>query len=81
MNKFNLGDIVYFIANGYHVREATIIRKGAGFCTIKFNDMKLQQELESENPSYSRLSRKLKLQLKKHITHCYTRLCWMSHKS
>ena len=29
MNKFNLGDIVYFIANGYHIREATIIRKGA----------------------------------------------------
>ena len=23
MNKFNLGDIVYFIANGYHIREAT----------------------------------------------------------
>lgn len=38
MNKFNLGDIVYFIANGYHIREATIIRIGSGFCTIKFND-------------------------------------------
>ena len=38
MNKFNLGDIVYFIANGYHIREATIIRTGSGFCTIKFND-------------------------------------------
>ena len=38
MNKYNLGDIVYFIANGYHIREATIIRKGQGFCTIKFND-------------------------------------------
>lgn len=37
MNIFNLGDIVYFIANGYHVREATVIRTG-GFCTIKFND-------------------------------------------
>ena len=37
MNKFNLGDIVYFIANGYHIREATVIRAG-GFCTIKFND-------------------------------------------
>ena len=38
MNKFNLGDVVYFIANGYHIREATVIRTGAGFCTIKFND-------------------------------------------
>ncbi|MGN8643110.1 hypothetical protein ACTQZR_02725 [Catenibacterium mitsuokai] len=38
MNKYNLGDTVFFIANGYHIREATIIRKGAGFCTIKFND-------------------------------------------
>lgn len=37
MNKFNLGDIVYFIANGYHIREATVIRAGE-FCTIKFND-------------------------------------------
>ena len=38
MNKFNLGDIVYFIANGYHIREATVIRAGSGFCAIKFND-------------------------------------------
>ena len=38
MNRFNLGDIVYFIANGYHIREATVIRTGSGFCTIKFND-------------------------------------------
>ena len=38
MNKYNLGDIVYFIANGYHSREATVIRTGSGFCTIKFND-------------------------------------------
>lgn len=38
MNKYNLGDIVYFIANGYHIREATVIRNGSGFCTIKFND-------------------------------------------
>ena len=38
MNKFNLGDIVYFIANGYHIREATVIRADSGFCTIKFND-------------------------------------------
>lgn len=38
MNKYNLGDTVFFIANGYHIREATIIRKGTGFCTIKFND-------------------------------------------
>ena len=36
MNRFNLGDTVFFIANGYHIREATVIR--TGFCTIKFND-------------------------------------------
>lgn len=38
MNRFNLGDTVFFIANGYHIREATVIRIGSGFCTIKFND-------------------------------------------
>ena len=38
MNKYNVGDTVYFIANGYHIREATVIRAGSGFCTIKFND-------------------------------------------
>lgn len=38
MNRFNLGDTVFFIANGYHIREATVIRAGSGFCTIKFND-------------------------------------------
>ena len=37
MNKYNVNDIVFFISNGYHVREATVIRTG-GFCTIKFND-------------------------------------------
>ena len=47
MNKFNLGDVVYFIANGYHIREATIIRAGSGFCTIKFND--------NETPAGSRV--------------------------
>lgn len=25
MNKYNVGDTVYFIANGYHIREATVI--------------------------------------------------------
>ena len=34
MNKFNLGDIVYFIANGYHIREATVIRNGSGFLSL-----------------------------------------------
>ena len=29
MNKFNLGDIVYFIANGYHIREATVTKQEA----------------------------------------------------
>ena len=45
MNRFNLGDTVFFIANGYHIREATVIRTGSGFCTIKFNDnVVLRQE-------------------------------------
>ena len=38
INKYNVNDIVFFISNGYHVREATVIRTGGGFCTIKFND-------------------------------------------
>ena len=38
MNKFQVGDVAFFISNGYKVREATVIRTGAGFCTIKFND-------------------------------------------
>ena len=38
MNKYNVNDIVFFISNGYHIREATVIRTGGGFCTIKFND-------------------------------------------
>lgn len=38
MNKYNVNDIVFFISNGYHVREAAVIRTGGGFCTIKFND-------------------------------------------
>lgn len=38
MNKYYVNDIVFFISNGYHVREATVIRAGGGFCTIKFND-------------------------------------------
>lgn len=38
MRKYNVEDIVFFISNGYHVREATVIRCGSGFCTIKFND-------------------------------------------
>lgn len=38
MRKYDAGDIVFFISNGYHIREATVIRAGGGFCTIKFND-------------------------------------------
>lgn len=38
MRKYDVGDIVFFISNGYHIREATVIRAGGGFCTIKFND-------------------------------------------
>ena len=38
MNKYDIDDIVFFISNGYNIREATVIRAGAGFCTIKFND-------------------------------------------
>lgn len=38
MRKYDVGDIVFFISNGYHIRKATVIRAGGGFCTIKFND-------------------------------------------
>lgn len=38
MNKYNVNDIVFFISNGYHVREATVIRNAGGFCTIRFSD-------------------------------------------
>lgn len=38
MNKYDVNDIVFFISNGYHIREATVIRAGSVFCTIKFND-------------------------------------------
>ena len=48
MNKYNLGDIVYFIANGYHIREATVIRTGSGFCTIKFNDNETPRRNQSK---------------------------------
>ena len=58
MNKYDVNDVVFFISNGYHIREATVIRSGGGFCTMT---MKLQQEQEFENPSYSKLSKKLKL--------------------
>lgn len=37
MNKYDVNDVVFFISNGYHIREATVIRAGE-FCTIKFND-------------------------------------------
>lgn len=37
MRKYDVGDVVFFISNGYHIREATVIRSGE-FCTIKFND-------------------------------------------
>ena len=38
MNKYDVNDVVFFISNGYYIREATVIRSGGGFCTIKFND-------------------------------------------
>lgn len=37
MRKYDVDDIVFFISNGYYIREATVIRSGE-FCTIKFND-------------------------------------------
>lgn len=37
MRKYDVGDIVFFISNGYYIREATVIRSRE-FCTIKFND-------------------------------------------
>lgn len=61
MRKYNVGDIVFFISNGYHIREATVIRAGGGSVRLSSTTMKLQQEPEFENLSYSSLSRKLKL--------------------
>ena len=80
MNKYDVNDVVFFISNGYHIREATVIRAGGGFCTIKFND--------NETPAGTRVREsklfKTKLEAevvveKKNITHCYTRFCWISH--
>lgn len=48
MNKYNVNDIVFFISNGYHVREATVIRTGGGFVRLNSMTMKLQQEPELE---------------------------------
>lgn len=38
MRRCNIGDIVYFISNGYKIRKATVVRASNGFCTIKFLD-------------------------------------------
>ena len=38
MNKYKIGDIVFFTSNGHNIRKATIIRASVGSCTIKFND-------------------------------------------
>ena len=38
MQKYNVGDIFFFISNGYHILEATVISAGGGYCKIKFND-------------------------------------------
>ena len=61
MNKYNVNDIVFFISNGYHVREATVIRTGGGFCTIKFNDNETPAVTRVRESKLSKLSRKLKL--------------------
>lgn len=61
MRKYDVGDIVFFISNGYHIREATVIRSGGGFVPLSSMTTKLQQEREFESLSYSRLSKKLKL--------------------
>lgn len=47
MNKYNVGDTVYFIANGYHIREATVIR--AGFWLL--HDKIQRQRNSSRNQS------------------------------
>ena len=36
--KFESGDVVYFIASSIFVRKATVIRATKDFCTIKFED-------------------------------------------
>lgn len=74
MNKFNLGDIVYFIANGYHVREATVIRTG-GFCTIKFNDNETPAGTRVRESKLFKTKQEAEVVVEKHITHYYTRLC------
>lgn len=37
-HKFIEGDTVYYVINSIFVREATVLKSGGGFCTIKFAD-------------------------------------------
>ena len=81
MNKYNVGDTVYFIANGYHIREATVIRAGSGFCTIKFNDNETPAGTRVRESKLFQSKQEAEIIVEKHITHCYTRFSWMSRKS
>ena len=36
--KFNEGDVVYFISSSVFIKKATVIRNAGGFCTIRFED-------------------------------------------
>ena len=37
MEKLKQGDIVYFIESSTHIRQATVLKNSAGFCTIRFD--------------------------------------------
>ena len=80
MNKYNVNDIVFFISNGYHIREATVIRAGE-FCTIKFNDNETPAGTRVRESKLFKTKQEAEIVVEKHITHCYTRHCWMNHKS
>lgn len=36
--EYRAGDTVYIIENASRIREATVVRTGAGFCTLRFSD-------------------------------------------
>ena len=84
MRKYDAGDIAFFISNGYHVREATVIRAGGSFCTIKFNDNETPAGTKVRESKLFKTKQEAEIVVEKTyntLLHCYTRLCWMSHKS
>lgn len=78
MNRFNLGDTVFFIANGYHIREATVIRIGSGFCTIKFNDNETTAGTRvRESKLFKTNKQEAEVVVEKTHNTLFTRLCWI----